>query len=106
MYIFSTTFNISEERSHEWLQWMEQHYIPLHMATGHFSRHVLSRVLLEQEMGGISYSLQLFTPSRHSFEQYQLQHQSQVEQHIIQQFGGHYVQFQLLLEVLQHGNQE
>lgn len=100
MFIFNTTFNVEEHRTAEWQQWMHQHYIPLHMATGLFAHYVFSRVLIDEELGGISYSLQLYAPTRQALDQYTAQHQARVEQHLIDAFRGHYVQFQLVLEQL------
>lgn len=58
MYIYNVTTNVQEDIHDEWLDWMKNERIPEMLATGKFQKALLSRVLVKEEMGGITYSVQ------------------------------------------------
>ena len=57
MYIYNVTINIDESVHNDWLSWIQVH-IQYVLATGCFSTAKLTQVLVEEEMGGITYSIQ------------------------------------------------
>jgi phosphoribosylamine-glycine ligase len=50
--------------------WMQHKHIPEILATGKFSSARLVRVLIEEEMGGVTYSAQYTTDSKETLEKY------------------------------------
>jgi phosphoribosylamine-glycine ligase len=50
--------------------WMQHKHIPEILATGKFSSARMVRVLIEEEMGGITYSVQYTTDSKETLEKY------------------------------------
>ncbi len=70
MYIYSVTINIEEQIRDQWLDWMKKKHIPDMLATGKFSKALMSRVIVEEEMGGITYSIQYTTDSKVTLEKY------------------------------------
>jgi len=70
MHIYNITFNIEESVHQEWLQWMKEEYIPEMLATGKFSQALMSKVLVNEEMGGITYSVQYQTKDRKTLDLY------------------------------------
>jgi len=70
MYIYNVTINIQEPKHDEWLDWMKNEHIPDMLATGKFSKALMSKVLVEEEMGGITYSVQYTTDSKTTLQQY------------------------------------
>jgi hypothetical protein len=56
MIIYNVTTNIHE--SDQWMIWMQHKHIPEVLATGKFTAARLVRVLIEEEMGGVTYSTQ------------------------------------------------
>ena len=51
MIIYNVTANIEESIHDEWLTWIKEH-IPKVLGTGKFEKATLSRVLVEEDMGG------------------------------------------------------
>jgi hypothetical protein len=45
MYIYNVTINIEESAHDQWLKWMHQKHIPDMIATGKFSKALMSRVM-------------------------------------------------------------
>ena len=70
MYIYNVTSNIDESIHDEWLAWMKQDHIPQVLATGKFEKATLTRVLVEEDMGGVTYSVQYRTGSREALDAY------------------------------------
>ena len=57
MIIYNVTANIEESVHKEWLIWIKEH-IPQVLATGKFDKATLTKVLVEEDMGGVTYSVQ------------------------------------------------
>ena len=57
MFIYNVTINIDDEVKDEWLTWMESHILDV-LNTGKFVAAKLTEVLIEEEMGGTTYSVQ------------------------------------------------
>ena len=61
MYIYNVTVNIEETIHDEWVRWMNEEHIPEMLATGKFTKALMTKVLVEEEMGGVTYSIQYTT---------------------------------------------
>ncbi|QXP60980.1 DUF4286 family protein [Olleya sp. HaHaR_3_96] len=69
MYIYNVTVNIDESAHDEWLIWIKEH-IPKVLATGKFEKATLTKVLVEEDMGGQTYSIQYKSYSREALDAY------------------------------------
>ena len=70
MIIYNVTTNIHESIHGQWLEWMRDIHIPQMLATGKFSAAKLVRVLVEEQMGGVTYAVQFTTDSKETLERY------------------------------------
>jgi capsid protein len=70
MYIYNVTINIQEDIQEKWLEWMKNEHIPEMLATGKFSKALMSRVMVEEEMGGFTYSVQYTTQNKEMLQRY------------------------------------
>ena len=70
MYIYNVTINIDETVHDQWLRWMRDEHIPDMLATGKFLGALMTRVMVEEEMGGITYSIQYRTDSKETLDRY------------------------------------
>ena len=70
MYIYNVTINIDETVHESWLRWMRDEHIPDMLATGKFLGALMTRVIVEEEMGGITYSIQYRTDSKETLDRY------------------------------------
>ena len=64
MYIYNVTINIEESVHNQWLRWMKETHIPDVLATGKFFNAKMCKVLVEEEMGGVTYSIQYTTTDK------------------------------------------
>ncbi len=105
MVIYNVTINIEESVHHHWLQWMKTEYIPAMLATGKFSKALMSRISIEEEMGGMSYSIQYTTDSKETLQKYYEENARQL-QTLLKPFQGKYVSFCTELEVIGEAHNE
>ena len=66
MIIYNVTANIDESIHEQWLEWIQQH-IPKVLSTGLFLKATFTKVLVEESMGGLTYSIQYLAPFKRSF---------------------------------------
>lgn len=100
MYIYNVTINIDETSHDEWIQWMEKSHIPDMLATGKFTSARMLKVLVEEEMGGITYSVQYLTESKKMLTQYYAEDAPRLRQDALRKFADKFVAFRTELELL------
>lgn len=100
MYIYNVTINIDDSVHHEWLQWMKETHIPDVLATGKFSNAKMCKVLVEEDMGGTTYSVQYSTADKETLELYYTQDAERLRQEISNLFAGKFVAFRTELQVI------
>lgn len=99
MVIYNVTINIDESIHEEWLNWIKTH-IPVVLATGKFVEAKLTRVLVEEEMGGFTYSVQYRAKSRTALEEYYQEHADRLRQDGLRKFADKMLAFRTELEIV------
>jgi hypothetical protein len=69
MYIYNVTVNIDAAAHDAWLNWIEVHIKEV-LNTGRFTSAKLTEVLVEEEMGGKTYSIQYAANTREDLDNY------------------------------------
>ena len=105
MYIYNVTINIEESVHDRWLEWMKREHIPAMLATGKFSKALMTRVKIEEEMGGTSYSIQYTTDCKETLQKYYDEDASDLQVQS-RPFEGKYVAFRTELEVIGEAHNE
>jgi phosphoribosylamine-glycine ligase len=100
MIIYNVTVNIHESVHQEWLLWMKNKHIPEVLATGKFSKAILTRVMIEEEMGGITYSTQYTTDSKTTLDTYYTEDAPRLREEGLKLFGEKMLSFRTELEVV------
>ncbi len=100
MIIYNVTSNIDESIHNEWLKWMKEEHIPQVLATGKFEKATLVRVLVKEDMGGVTYSVQYKTPSREALETYYKEDAPKLRTEIIKKFADKVLAFRTELEII------
>ena len=99
MHIYNVTINIQEDVHDRWLKWMKEEHIPEMLATGKFSKALMTKVLVNEEMGGITYSVQYFTENKQKLEKY-YQEDAERLRGKSKAFEGKFVAFRTELEIV------
>ncbi len=100
MYIYNITTNIEEGIHREWVHWMKETHIPDVLATGKFLSAKMCKVLVEEEMGGMTYSVQFTTVSKETLQKYYDEDASRLREDAHLRFPNQFVSFRTELEVV------
>jgi phosphoribosylamine-glycine ligase len=100
MIIYNVTINIHESVHDQWLQWMQEKHIAEILATGKFTSARLVKVLIEEEMGGITYSIQYTTDSKETLERYYQEDAPRLREEGQRLFGEKMLAFRTELELI------
>lgn len=99
MYIYNVTINIDDSVHDRWLKWMKEEHIPAMIATGKFTKALMTRVMVEEEMGGKTYSVQYTTDSKEALELYYAEDAEKLRAQS-NPFEGKYVAFRTELQIV------
>lgn len=105
MYIYNVTVNVDEIIHDEWVQWMVAEHIPAMLATGKFIKALMTRVVVEEEMGGKTYSVQFTTDSKETLDRYYSENAPELRLQD-KAFEGKFVAFRTELEVIGEAHNE
>ena len=97
MIIYNVTVNIDNSVHDEWLIWIKEH-IPKVLATGKFDRATFSKVMVEEEMGGQTYSIQYRSYSRKALDLYYQEDADKLRQEGLKKFADKMLAFRTELE--------
>ncbi len=103
MYIYNVTINIEESVHDLWLDWMKNEHIPDMLSTGKFSKALMTKVLVEEEMGGITYSVQYTTSDKETLQRYYNEDADRLRKET-ERFAGKFVAFRTELEIVSERN--
>lgn len=99
MYIYNVTINIDESIHDPWLQWMKTEHIPAMLKTGKFSKALMTKVHVEEDIEGVTYSVQYRTDSKATLEKY-YQEDAETLRSQSKVFEGKFIAFRTELEVI------
>ena len=99
MFIYNVTLNVDDSVHEEWLSWIRSH-IPQVLATGRFSEAKLTRVLVDEEMGGTTYSVQYKALSREDLDMYYELDAARLRQDGLSRFADKVLAFRTELEII------
>lgn len=99
MYVYNVTINIDESVHKEWLTWMETH-IPEVLNTGKFLSAKLTQVLVDEEMGGVTYSVQYTAATREDLDDYYNEDAAKLQGDGFKKFADKMITFRTELKVI------
>jgi len=100
MIIYNVTINIDEHVHAEWLEWMKSEHIPEMLATQKFTEAKMCKVLVEEEMGGHTYSVQYRTKDRATLDAYYRENAHSMRTKGQKRFANSFVAFRTELEII------
>ncbi|MAM18403.1 MAG: DUF4286 family protein [Bacteroidota bacterium] len=99
MIIYNVTCNVHETIHDEWVKWMRSEHIPAMLDTGKFHKALMTKVLVKEPMGGITYSIQYTAQNKQLLERYYRENASELREQAAR-FGDKVVSFRTELEVI------
>ncbi len=99
MFIYNVTINIDDAVHEEWLTWMETHILEV-LNTGKFQSAKFTQVLVEEDMGGKTYSVQYTANSKQDLEEYYSEDAEGLRVESIKKFGDKMLAFRTELKLI------
>jgi predicted GNAT family N-acyltransferase len=100
MYIYNITTNVDESILDQWIEWMQNTHIPTVLKTGKFTEAKMCRVMVSEEMGGLTYSIQFTANSLEDIESFSKNEGIQIENEAFIKFGEKQLSFRTNLELI------
>lgn len=100
MIIYNITVNIDESVHDQWLSWMQNEHINAMIATGKFTSARLVKVLVDEEMGGVTYSVQFLSPSKEALLEYHQNFAEAMNYECMKRFADKMLTFHTELEII------
>lgn len=100
MIYYNVTINIHESVHDQWLDWMQNKHIKDVIATGKFSSARMVKVLVEEEMGGLTYAIQYTTDSKKTLQRYYNEDAPRLREEGAKLFGDKMLAFRTELELV------
>lgn len=101
MIIYNVTVNLDETIEEKWLHWMKSKHINEVLKSNLFTKAVLIKVLVEEEMGGSTYSIQYFCENKDKLNQYYKEFAPKLRQEGLSLFGDKMLAFRTELKILE-----
>jgi len=96
--LYNITYNVDESVLDNWLTWMKSEFVPKHVATKHFESANMVQILVEEEMGGVSYAVMYKSTNLELLEDFVANHSSEFNKELSDKFGQKVLTFMTLLE--------
>jgi phosphoribosylamine-glycine ligase len=82
------------------MTWMQEKHIKDVLATGKFSSARMVKVLIEEEMGGVTYSIQYTTDNKETLQRYYDEDAPRLREEALALFGDKMLAFRTELELI------
>ncbi|WP_296634021.1 DUF4286 family protein [Polaribacter sp.] len=99
MYIYNVTINVDDAVHEEWLTWMETNIIDV-LNTGKFISAKFTQIMVEEEMGGKSYSVQYTAETKGDLENYYSENAEALRIKTSEKFGDKILAFRTELKLI------
>lgn len=106
MIIYNVTVNVDEGIHEKWMSWMTEKHIPEVLKTGKFSKALMTRVLVQEDLGGVTYSVQYTCSSRDLLEEYYQKDAEKLRSEGFELFGNKFGSFRSELQVIREFSPE
>lgn len=106
MIIYNVTVNIHESVHDQWMKWMQEKHIQDVLDTGKFTSARLVRVLVDEEMGGTTYSVQFVTDSMETLQRYYKEDAPRLREEGLKLFADKMLAFRTELELISEHKQD
>lgn len=100
MYIFNTTYLVSDKMYGVWYKWLHEQHIPAMIQSGYFDKMQIAKVLTGEPQDGTSYSLQFHIDSLQDLKLWEEQYGEEFLNSFTKQFGEEVLLFSTILEVM------
>jgi len=100
MFLFNVTTHLEAEQEDEWLQWMQEVHIPTLLKGDYFTAATLTKIMVEEPMGGVTYSVQYSTDHKAVINGLYDRQTVALEAQMLKKFGAEVLVFKTPLKII------
>jgi phage terminase small subunit len=100
MVIYNVTVKIEAQIADEWLQWMQAEHLPELMATGLFLKNQICRLLEQNEMDEVTFTVQYFCDDYSIYNRYINEFSPMMREKVNERYKGKFVSFRTVMEII------
>jgi hypothetical protein len=100
MYVYNITTNIEGASEQEWILWMQETHIPEMLETGKFLSAKMCKVLVEEDMGGVTYSVQYTSETKEALEAFYKEDSINLKNKMNSKYAGKFVFFETEMKLI------
>ena len=101
MFIFNTTYLVSDEVHETWLDWVRNQHIPFMIDSTYFSHPQVARVITSDKQDGTSFSVQFHVKDLQTLKLWKKEYSSLFQENCTNQFGTEVNFITTLLELVE-----
>lgn len=101
MFIFNTTYLVSDKAHGDWLTWVKEHLIPFMLDSTYFSQPQVARVITSDKQDGTSFSVQFHVQDMRTLKSWNKEYSLLFQENCSQQFGTEVIFFTTVLEIIE-----
>ena len=100
MFIFNTTYLVSDKVHDTWLKWVREQHIPFMLESSYFSRPQVARVITSDKQEGTSFSVQFHVQDMQTLKLWNQKYSLLFQEKCSQEFGTEVIFFTTVLELI------
>ena len=100
MIIYNVTINVDESIHEDWVNWMQEIHVPEVLATGKFSKAIMSKVLVKEDLGGVTYSIQYTCDSNELLLKYYQEDAQRLRDAVYKKYGNKFGAFRTEMKIV------
>lgn len=101
MFIFNTTYLVSDKVHGAWLKWIREIHIPFMLDSTYFSHPQVARVITSDKQDGTSFSVQFHVQDMHTLKKWHNEYSSLFQENCSHHFGTEVIFFTTVLELVE-----
>jgi len=100
MIIYNVTVNVDDSIHKDWLNWMQEIHVPEVLGTGKFTKALMSQVMVKEDLGGVTYSIQYTCDSSELLLKYYQEDAQRLRDAVFKKFGNKFGAFRTEMKIV------
>ena len=100
MFIYNTTYLVSDKVHNTWLNWVREKHIPFMLGSTYFTQPQVARVITGDKQDGTSFSVQFHVRDMQTLKSWNKEYSALFQENCSQQFGTEVIFFTTVLELV------
>jgi hypothetical protein len=100
MFIFNTTYLVSDKVHGAWLKWIREQHIPFMLNSSYLTQPQVARIITSAEQDGTSFSVQFHVKDMHTLKQWNKEYSQLFQDNCAKQFGTEVIFFTTVMELV------